>query len=205
MLHVKWLAPGAVLLACAGAVAAADFADPTWPCMQRKVEQLSIGLMWPAPPAEPDLSPETKRAVAELAERLALRRVDLDAARTAAESFAEAQGRDIALMGEVFAQVFKSLSTRRTRIIGGIGEFSLNQIALSKRIEGARTEMDTLMAADEPDYDRVDKLEEQTDWDQRIFNDRQKTITYLCETPTLLEKRLYGIAQMLQEIGNGGG
>ena len=30
------------------------------------------------------------------------------------------------------------------------------------------------------------------------FNNRQKNIQYLCETPVLLEKRLYGIAQMLQ-------
>ena len=52
--------------------------------------------------------------------------------------------------------------------------------------------------------DRVDALEEQVDWDQRIFTDRQKTITYLCETPTLLEKRLYAISQMLQEAGQSG-
>jgi len=26
---------------------AADYSDPTWPCMQRKVETLSLGLMWP--------------------------------------------------------------------------------------------------------------------------------------------------------------
>lgn len=60
------------------------------------------------------------------------------------------------------------------------------------------------MAQAEPDYDRVDALEEQVDWDQRIFTDRQKTITYLCETPTLLEKRLYAISQMLQEAGQSG-
>lgn len=204
MRHVKWLAPGAALLICAGVAAAADFSDPTWPCMQRKVDELSVGLIWPAPLTKMNLAPETEKAVAELAETLALRRVDLDAARAAVETFAEAQGHDIALMGEVFDRVFRSLSTRRTRIIDGIGKFSLNQIALSERIDKARTEMDTLMAAKEPDFDRVDALEEQVDWDQRIFTDRQRTITYLCETPTLLEKRLYAIAQILQNHGNGG-
>lgn len=205
MRHVKWLAPGAALLVCAGVAGAADFADPTWPCIQRKVEELSIGLIWPTPPAGMDLAPETEKAVAELAETLALRRVDLDAARTAVQDFAEAHGHDAALMGEVFARVFKSLSTRRTQIIRGIGKFSLNQITLSDRIDKARSEMETLTAATEPDFDRIDALEAQLDWDQRIFNDRQKTITYLCETPTLLEKRLYAIAQILQTAGNGGG
>ena len=88
--------------------------------------------------------------------------------------------------------------------IGGIGEFSLGQIALSEKIDSARAEMDSQMAQAEPDFDRVDALEEQVDWDQRIFTDRQKTITYLCETPTLLEKRLYAISQMLQEAGQSG-
>ncbi|MBY6005171.1 hypothetical protein KUV62_14705 [Salipiger bermudensis] len=197
----KCYAVFALVICCATAGNAADFSDPTWPCIQRKVERLSIGLMWPAPLSEEALSPATKAAVDELAETLALRRVDLEEARGAVADFAEDQGRDMALMGAVFERVFDRLSGRRTRIINGIGEFSLGQIALSEKIDGARAEMDSQMAQAEPDYDRVDALEEQVDWDQRIFTDRQKTITYLCETPTLLEKRLYAISQMLQEAG----
>lgn len=194
----------ALVICCATAGNAADFSDPTWPCIQRKVERLSIGLMWPAPLSEQALAPATKAAVDELAETLALRRVDLEEARGAVVAFAETQGRDMALMGAVFERVFDRLSSRRSRIIDGIGEFSLGQIALSEKIDGARAEMDSQMAQAEPDYDRVDALEEQVDWDQRIFTDRQKTITYLCETPTLLEKRLYAISQMLQEAGQSG-
>jgi len=200
----KCYAVFALVISCATAGNAADFSDPTWPCIQRKVERLSVGLMWPAPLSEEVLDPATKTAVDELAETLALRRVDLEEARGAVATFAEAQGHDMALMGAVFERVFDRLSNRRTRIINGIGEFSLGQIALSEKIDGARAEMDSQMAQSEPDFDRVDALEEQVDWDQRIFTDRQKTITYLCETPTLLEKRLYAISQMLQEAGQSG-
>ena len=56
------------------------------------------------------------------------------------------------------------------------------------------------MAKSEPDYDRVDALEEQLDWDQIIYTDRQRSIQYICETPVLLERRLFGIAQMLQQV-----
>ncbi|EPX76119.1 hypothetical protein [Salipiger mucosus] len=184
---------------------AADYSDPTWPCIQRKVERLSVGLMWPAPLEEVDLAPETGRAVEELAETLALRRVDLESARAAVEEFAEAQGRDMALMGAVFKRVFDTLSTRRRRIIDGIEEFSLSQIALSDRIDAARSEMTAEMDKSEPDFDRVDTLEEQVDWDQRIYSDRQQNITYLCETPVLLDKRLYALAQMLQEAARSEG
>ena len=37
------------------------------------------------------------------------------------------------------------------------------------------------------------------DWDERIHTDRQRSLTYVCETPVLLEKRLYAIAQLLQQ------
>jgi hypothetical protein len=204
MTILKKAAFAALGMALAGPVHAADFSDPTWPCIQRKVENLSIGLMWPEEIPEADLSPEQALAVRELADRLALRRVTLEEAEEAVMAFRDTHGADPALMGQVFAQVFKSLSTRRSRIINGIGDFSLGQIALSERIDAARTEMDAQMAKDDPDFDRVDSLEEQVDWDQRIFNDRQKTITYLCETPTLLDKRLYAIAQILTQASRDG-
>ena len=50
------------------------------------------------------------------------------------------------------------------------------------------------------DFDTVDKLEEQLDWDERIYRDRAKSLTYVCETPVLLEKRLFALAQILQKF-----
>lgn len=180
---------------------AADFADPTWPCVQRKVENLSLGLMWPHP-VDPEATPasDAQRAdIAELAGYLSLRRVDLDSLQPRVARFAQTHQGDVQALGLVFSGVFDTLSTRRARIIKGIGDFSLSQIALAEQIGNARTEMDGALSQDPPDYDRVDALEEQIDWDQVIYTDRQRNITYLCETPTLLERRLFSIAQMLQQ------
>lgn len=190
-------------LTLAQPVLAADFNDPSWPCVQRKVERLSIGLMWPAPVAgdASDSGPQ----IEELAGKLALRRLEPEALAPDIAAFAAAHDGDPELLGQVFARVFDRLSTRRTRIIRGIGDFSLGQIALAEKIDATRAEMDRLMAADDPDFDKVDALEEQLDWDQLIYTDRQKSITYLCETPVLLEKRLYAVAKLLQEAGQDGG
>jgi len=198
----KALSAALVILGMVMPAAAADFSDPTWPCIQRKVGQLSLGLMWPYEVEQlADQSPDAlPRDVADLAETLALRRVELDSLRPRIETVAAAHNGDPQVLGQVFAHVFDSLSTRRTRIIKGIEKFSLGQIALAERIDAARLEMETLLAAKEPDFDRVDKLEEQLDWDQVIYTDRQRSITYLCETPTLLERRLFSIAQMLQQV-----
>lgn len=181
---------------------AADFSDPTWPCIQRKVGSLSAGLMW-ASPAEPYAVPDDavlKGEITELSDVLALRRLSLDDLRPTVETFATRHNGDPAILNAVFESVFFTLNARRSRVIEGIEDFSLSQIALSEKIDVARVEMDTLLAADEPDYDKVDSLEEQLDWDQVIFSDRQKSIQYLCETPVIIEKRLFSIAQMLQQM-----
>lgn len=188
------------LLFHTGGASAADYSDPTWPCIQRKVEALSPGLMWQYPLPETAPDDDIRGAVDKLADTLALRRIELDTLRPAVEAFAARHDGDPAILGHVFARSFNTLDKRRTRIIRGIGDFSLGQIALSEQIDATRLEMDTLLAAAEPDFDRIDELEEKLDWDQVIFTDRSQSITYICETPQLIERRLFGIAQMLASV-----
>ncbi|MGK7755727.1 MULTISPECIES: hypothetical protein [unclassified Roseovarius] len=181
---------------------AEDFSDPTWPCVQRKVETLSLGLMWPIALPENEVEDAALAAdIGDLAGTLAVRRLEMDALRQAAEDFVGRWPEDKeANLGRAFAQTFKTLNTRRSQIINGIADFSLGQIALAEKIDEMRLEMDTALEAEEPDYDRIDELEERLDWDQVIYSDRQQSITYLCETPQLIEKRLFAIAQMLQGV-----
>lgn len=189
----------AALFATPAPLAAADFSDPTWPCIQRKVERLSYGLMWPHPIDEIEFDAATEADITDLAGRMALRRVSLEELEPQIDSFVKIHGSDPSLLGHVFLAAFDKLSQQRRKIIAGIGEYSLKQIALSKRIDAARAEMDMLMDAEEPDYDRVDDLEEKLAWDERIYTDRQKSLTYVCESPVLIEKRLFAIAQMLAD------
>ena len=186
-----------VVLALASTAKAADFSDPTWPCIQRKVGALSVGLMWPHPVPEDALDDAMAASVDELAQRLALRRLELEDLTPDVEAFVASNGPDPALLGRVFAETFKRLSGTRNAIMKGIEEYSLSQIAISEKIDTARVEMDTIMAGDNPDFDKVDALEERIDWEERIYTERARSLTYICETPVLLEKRLFGIAQML--------
>lgn len=171
-----------------------DFSDPDWPCIQRKVENLSASLMWPAPVTRTPLSPEAT----DLVEALSLRRVSLEEADAHVRAFVERNKQaDGQLLGNIFYGVFDNIAETRQRLIAGIARYSRSQIALSSRIEGARVEMAKLSREKSPDFDRIDKLEEQIDWDERIYRDRSQALTYVCETPVLLEKRAYAIAQML--------
>ncbi|WP_026621712.1 hypothetical protein M728_001724 [Ensifer sp. WSM1721] len=177
-----------------GTAGAVDFSDPDWPCIQRKVEKLSASLMWPAPVTRTPLPP----AANDLVEVLSLRRVSLEEAGALIQTFVEKTAPvDDRLLGNIFYGVFENLSGNRQRLIAGIARYSRSQIALAARIDEARVEMAKLTGEAKPDFDRIDKLEEQIDWDERIYRDRSQALTYVCETPVILEKRAYAIAQLL--------
>lgn len=186
------------LLCVGGPLAAADFSDPTWPCVQRKVDELSLGLMWPRPVPDGALPEGVAQSADTLVDTLVLRRVSLEEAEQLIEDFAGAHP-DLTAddYGMIFRDLFERIGRDRREIIGGIERYSLQQISLSGRIEESRSKMSELMAAEEPDFDQVDVLEETLDWDERIFRDRAKSLTYVCETPVLLEKRVYSLAQIL--------
>jgi hypothetical protein len=176
-----------------GAGVAADFSDPSWPCIQRKVENLSAGLMWPHPLQKTALSPEAE----ELASVLALRRISLEEADAHVRDYVAKHPSDEQALGAIFQGVFDKLSENRKRLMSGIARYSQSQIALSARIDADRIEMAKLGAEKAPDFDRIDKLEEEMDWNERIYLDRSRALTYVCETPVLIEKRAYAIAQIL--------
>ena len=50
---------------------------------------------------------------------------------------------------------------------------------------------------DKPDFDAIDAEEKALDWDQRVFTDRQQSLTYVCETPVILEQRLFALGRAL--------
>lgn len=189
---------GIVLTGAGGPAFAADPIDPDWPCIQRKVEHLSIGVMWPHP-----LSEQAAPLPAELddmAAQLALRRVSEEQAKDLIDEVAARHpdfDRDD--YGRLFQVTFERIDRHRFDIVAGIGRYARNQTRLAAEIDQIEAEMAQLETAQEPDFDRIDELEAELDWRVRIFNDRGKALTYVCETPVLLEQRAYAIAQMLLE------
>jgi hypothetical protein len=178
----------------APAAVAAENADPDWPCIQRRTGAMSAGVLWPmalgATKAEGDAS--------DLAAALALRRVGLDDAEARVAAYAGAHpGLGADELGAIFLDAFGRIDHDRERVMSGIVRYARSQIALAKRIDAANAEMATLEAAKDKNFDRMDALDEQLAWDERIYQDREKALSYVCETPVLLEKRAYSIAQIL--------
>ena len=184
---------------------AADFSDPDWPCIQRKVPHLSVGQMWVGPPiSEQDLKIWRDDAdVAALAPALALRRTSDEDVAALIETLAERldEQRE-AKMTRLFAGTFALIERERSQIISGIGRYAKTQTALTAAIEKSQNKLTELLAIENPDFDtqdRIEELEDKIQWDTRIYKDRQQSLSFVCETPVILERRAFSIARAIME------
>lgn len=182
---------------------AADFNDKSWPCIQRKVPNLSIGQMWTGQLVDESVQPDGE-AVA-LARAIAVRRTTLEEAEALVDRYAatlgEARDEKLAVL---FRTVFEQINRERSTVISGIGRYAAKQTGLSERIDGLQQELAALDAKDDKSDDEWDRLEELQDivtWDARIYTERAQSLTYVCETPVILEKRAFALAKAVSEAG----
>jgi len=185
MMRVLWL-----ILALGMAMPAqATTPTPDWPCIQGRQPHLSLGQVWTGPPP-PENAAETPE-IAALAERVAQRRTPIEEATAAIDAFAE--GKDVETLATLMQAVFQRIDAQRTAVLGGISRYGHRQVALADRVKARRARMAELEAADPPDFDAIDAEEEALDWDMRVFTDRQQSLTYVCETPVIMEQRLFAL------------
>jgi hypothetical protein len=58
--------------------------------------------------------------------------------------------------------------------------------------------MQSLQAAPSPDQPAIDKLADQIALSQQMFDQRRQSLQYACDVPTIIEQRLYSLAQAIQ-------
>lgn len=180
--------------------AAPQEANVAWPCAQRKVETISAGTLWSGPDLAQGKEWDQDNAVAELARRLASRRLPLDEVDPLVADFAKNAGSDKdKKLTELFVGVLDVINTNRDDVLAGIMRYARGQERLAERM---RKESDAIsekmtdvqgpsgMAATAPNADFA--------WDQRIFKERRQALTYVCEVPSLYERRAYEIAKRIQ-------
>lgn len=176
----------------------------SWPCVQRKVETLSVGQIWDGPPIEGIKGWFREPGVPDLIEVLSSRRVPLDEAEAAIKKFAEAQPadkRDEKLL-LLFAGLFDKASSQRRSVMSGIEKYQTSQIARSKELERQSTALGELEGKQAPgateDSPELADAREKFNWAQRIFQERQSNIPLACEIPVLIEERLYALTRAIR-------
>jgi hypothetical protein len=191
----------AVGLAAPGSGHAADPRFPDWPCNQIKVPELSVAAVWAGPAIDGVGNAwEESATTRDLVARLAARRTTLDDAQKAIADFltgTQAEREEKAKL--VFAGLFKTLDRERSEVMRGLERYTRKQREYAGQIRSTILELRSLQ--DRPDHDqsRVDELVARVEWDTRIFEERRKTIGFVCEVPVLIEQRLFALARAIQQ------
>ncbi|MEM7222834.1 MAG: hypothetical protein AAF495_07650 [Pseudomonadota bacterium] len=186
-----------LLTALAGApdARAAQSVDPDWPCIQRLVPEVSAGMVWAGPPLEEQADDwRSDPEISALAQQIAARRTPLEDAKSEVASFAAAQGGDKdSRLTLLFAGLLESVNQERASIIEGIRRYARGQASLADRIQRREDELAAL--PEQTSEDQRKAILEQQYWDSRVFDERTRSLTYLCEQPVLLEQRLFALSR----------
>jgi hypothetical protein len=197
-------APGATGESAQPAVTA-NAADPNseWPCEQPLRPELSTGAMWSGPDPKSAKDWRKTPAVAALVSEIAPRRTPQDQAIANIDRFAAGYhgAERTEVLTELFAGTFDTLNAERNAIIAGIKHFYRRQDALAKRIEDGWKVLGDLdpNSTDPKVVEQRTNLQQQVDWDSRIFDDRQRLLHAVCDQPQVLEQRVFALSRAIQE------
>ena len=204
--HVLRLSLAVVLLGTGLHIAqAGSNKDKTWPCVQRKVPLISIGVVWSGQKLDEKSSAWASNSdVAALVAVTTSRRISIDEAKAKIAAFAKTLEVDRAQkLLELFTGQFQTINRERRDIVRGIGRYAKRQIALSGAIKATAQKLDALRAKralTDNEKKHRDTLQEKLNWDTRIYDDREKSLQFVCETPVLLEQRLYAFGKQISAL-----
>ncbi len=180
---------------------AAGRPDQNWPCVQPKVPQMSVAAVWDGPSiADVGKAWEDNPEIRDLIGRLAARRTPLDEAQKAINAFvtgAPAEKQDKAK--KLLAGLFDTLNQQRAEVIKGIERVDRKQRELADKIRSDVATLRELQDKPEQDQSRINALVGEVEWSMRIFEERRKTIRYVCEVPTAIEQRTFSLARTIRQ------
>ncbi len=199
--HLPWKlsAAGACLLLASATVAAAAVDD--WPCVQRKVAEISVAAIWMGPPLDA-AAPRwrTDPDISRLVERLAARRTSETEARQAIAELASSSGAaKLRKLQALVAGLIETVNAERGEVIAGLERFGAAQKQMAARLREENARLAGLRADAKADPARLNELSGQLAWSLRIFEERQKSLRFVCEVPVLIEQRLFALSRVIQK------
>jgi hypothetical protein len=195
----------AVTTACLSQPARAlDPRYPDWPCQQLKVPGISVASVWTGPTIDPtDTTTPIDATEADLVSRLAARRTPMEDARKLIANFVtgtKEERQDKAKT--LFAALYSKLNAQRDQVMDGIERFSRKQKAMAEQIREETQKLRDMQDKTNSDQAQDDALVSQLAWQTRIFEDRRKSTSYVCDVPVLIEKRLFDLGSAIQTAMN---
>ena len=201
---MRWCGFAAIAVLTMAMVPANAAPAGDWPCIQPRVPSLSVAAFWSGAAVDEAANAAWREdgEVAKLVAKLVSRRTPVEEAEKMAGEFTARQGPDKARRAMlVFAGVFYELDTLRGSLIKGIERFTRSQRRMAEDTNKGRAELDQLRALPEKAPQQtadIEALQTKLMWQMRLHKERESSLRYVCETPVLLEQRVFAIARALQ-------
>jgi DNA polymerase III alpha subunit len=186
-------------LASAAAQAPRGRDQGDWPCRQAKVGMIALASVWSGPPIEPAQDWRSDAELAALVTRASERRTPLEEAQSAIADYAKRLSNDErkAKLTLLMAGIFERLNGERADVIGGLERYGHKQKNMAERVKAEIEALNAAQSEATGDQQKLADLADRVQWDTRVFEDRRRGLTYVCETPVLIEQRLGELARTI--------
>lgn len=177
---------------------------PDWPCQQLKVPEISIASVWNGPEIDSiDAIKPTDPKEIELVARLAARRTPMDdAKKLIADFIVGSKDERLQKAKTLFAGLYATLNAQRDEVMNGIERFSRKQKEMAANVRDEAQKLRAMQDKGGGDQAQNEELANRLAWQTRIFEDRQKATSYVCDVPVQLEKRLFDLSSVIQNAMN---
>jgi hypothetical protein len=195
-------------LFCAAVATAAGWAQPSfaldprypdWPCQQLKVPGIAIASVWNGPSIDGVDTKAIDSGEGDLVARLAARRTPMEDARKLIASYLAGTDDEKQQKAKtLFASLYSALNAQRDEVMSGIERFSRKQKSAAEDIRAQAQKLREMQDKPDADQAQTENLASQLAWQTRIFEDRRKSTSYVCEVPVQIEKRLFDLGGAIQ-------
>ena len=198
-----------LLLSMPAHVAARDNSNPSWPCVQRKIPTLTSTQVWDGPAVEDVKGWDGDPGVRDVVLMLSDRRVPLQSAEARLAEYAKGETNELrsAHLTLVFAGVFDKLHTLRNSVMSGLERYLRAQQERAAELERQGEEIARLKieaSSNEAAKAKLDAALERFAWAQKIFEERQESLTFACELPVRIDARIFALGKAASELIKGG-
>jgi len=185
-----------------------------WPCKQILVRTISVPAVWNGPSIDEAKWQDDPKLV-DLIDKVAARRMPIEEAQQTVSDYAKSlSGADKKTkLTALFAGLYSKLNHERSVVIEGLDRFGHKQKELADRLRAETAELhaaqDAAGNAPLPDLKNQSgqtkapgpeaTILEKLQWDLRVFQDRHKSVSFVCESPVIIEQRLFALARTIQE------
>ncbi len=172
-----------------------------WPCVQRKVDEIALAAAWQGPEIDAAKLSELRKEpdVVKLVQLLAARRTSEQEARKAIAEFSATAGdRKKEKLSAVVLGLFDSINAERADVIAGIERFGRKLKGFAEQVREANAKLDTMRADTKADPTKLNEMVQEVEWELRVFDERQRSLRFVCEVPVLIEQRLFLLSRLIQ-------